>query len=347
MRPRVMRAMLLTGFGGYENLEFRSDVPIPSPADDEVLIQVGACGVNNTDIWTREGAYGADEQAGWQGNCFQFPRIQGFDIVGRIVDLGANISKERLGERVMVNPTVYAADGDGLFAATYIGSERDGGFAEFVCVPDQNAHRIDSPLSDPELATFMTSYLTAEHMLNRAELTTSETVLVTGASGGVGSALIQLARLRGARVVAMVGRGKEGYLKALGVDAVICRGEQDARGAIQEQLSLAAVDVVADVVGGAHVSMLLELLRPGGRYVTAGAIAGPMVTVDWRRLYLRQLTLLGSTMGTQEESRRIVHAVALGQLKPLLAGVYPLADLVQAQIDFKNKTHFGKLVVVP
>src|SRR3989304_8623765 len=174
MIPETMRAMLLTGFGGYEKLEYRLDVPVPTPSGDEVLVKVAACGVNNTDIWTREGAYGTDERSGWRGGAFHFPRIQGADIVGRIVAIGAGVSRERLGDRVMVNPTLYAGDGDGLFEAAYLGSERDGGFAEYACVPNQNAHTIDSPFSDQELATFMTAYLTAEHMLNRAEVSRDE-----------------------------------------------------------------------------------------------------------------------------------------------------------------------------
>ena len=340
-----MRAMVLTGFGGYEKLEYRLDVPVPTPTGNEVLVQVAACGVNNTDIWTREGAYGADEQSGWQGGAFQFPRIQGADIVGRIVAVGENVPKKRLAARVMVNPTLYSGDGSGLFQAAYIGSEKDGGFAEFACVPNQNAHEIDSPFNDQELATFMTSSLTAEHMLNRAELTANETVLVTGASGGVGSALVQLARVRGARVIAVIGKGKEEPLVDLGVEGIIFRGEEDFLGAIQRQLSSSTVDVVADIVGGEQVSRLIELLRVGGRYVTAGAIAGPMVTIDWRKLYLKHLTVLGSTMGTQQESKQIVAYVASGRLKPLLAGTYPLEQLAQAQRDFEKKAHFGKLVV--
>ena len=347
MRPGTMRAMVLTGFGSYDTLHYRPDIPVPRPADDEVLVKVAACGINNTDIWTREGAYGTGENSGWRGDAFEFPRIQGADIVGRIVDVGGNVPRERLGARVMVNPTLYAGAGNGLFEAAYIGSERDGGFAEFACVPSANAHAIDSPLSDPELATFMTAYLTAEHMLNRAEVTTDETVLITGASGGVGSALVQLARLRGARVIAVIGRGKEGPLGGLGVDCIIFRGTADYLEAIQRQLPSSTVDVVADIVGGNQVPHLLELLRAGGRYVTAGAIAGPMVTIDWRKLYLKHLTVLGSTMGTQQESKQIVAYVASGRLKPLLAGSYPLGQLVQAQKDFKKKAHFGKLVVVP
>ena len=348
----TMRAMLLTGYGGFDKLQYRDDVPIPTPGKGEVLIQVAACGVNNTDVWTREGAYGAKEQSAWQGSAFEFPRVQGADIVGRSVALGEGVEAFRLGERVMVNPTLYGDTGQadhgqsGLFNASYIGSERDGGFAEFACVPQQNAHAIQSSLSDAELATFMTSYLTAQHMLNRAALQAGESILVTGASGGVGSALVQLARVRGARVIAVIGRGKEQHLAGLGVDGFVFRDEADLAGAIQKQWPANHVDVIADIVGGAQVAHLLDILRVGGRYVTAGAIAGPMVTLDWRKVYLKHLTLLGATMGTQEESKQIVALVTSGQLNPLLSATYPLENLVQAQQDFKNKTHFGKLAIV-
>ena len=341
----TMRAVLLTGYGGYDQLQYRTDVPRPVPAPGEVLIEVGACGVNNTDVWTREGAYGASEQSGWQGSAFSFPRIQGADSVGRIVAVGLGVHADRLGERVMVNPTLYGPSGDDLFEATYLGSERDGGFAEFVSVPDANAHAITSPLADHELASFMTSYLTAEHMLSRVALAAGETILVTGASGGVGSALVQLATIRGAHVVAVIGRGKEAHLARLGVQSFILRDEPDYAAAWRRQLPTRQIDVVADVVAGDKVPVLLDLLAVGGRYVTAGAIAGPMVTIDWRKLYLKHLTLLGATMGTQEEARQIVRYVASDQLKPLIAGIYPLEQLVQAQQAFKTRSHFGKLVI--
>jgi NADPH:quinone reductase-like Zn-dependent oxidoreductase len=346
--PQTMRAMVLTGYGGFDRLEYRTDVPVPQPQSGEVLIRVGACGVNNTDLWTREGAYGADAQAAWQGSAFVFPRIQGADIVGTVVAVGTGVDASRLGQRVMVNPTLYSdtAVGGGLFDASYLGSERDGGFAQFVCVPGVNAHAIESPLSDAALATFMTSYLTAEHMLNRAQLAQGETIAITGASGGVGSALVQLARIRGARVLAIIGRGKEQHLAALGVEAFVFRDAPDLAAALLREAGQ-GIDVVADTVAGAQVAPLLEALRVGGRYVTAGAIAGALVTLDWRRLYLKHLSLLGATMGTQDESRQIVAHVASGALRPLLSATFPLADMVQAQQAFQAKTHFGKLAIVP
>ena len=207
-----MRAVLLTGHGGPERLDYREDVAEPEPGAGEVLIAVGAAAINNTDIWTREGAYGsADDPAavsGWRREPMAFPRIQGADVAGRIVAVGAGVPETRIGERVIVNPVLYSDLGDGLVGMGYLGSERDGGFAEFVAVPAANALAIESDLGDAELASFPTAYLTAEGMLDRARVAAGEMLLVTGASGGVGSALVQLARARDARVVALAGRGK-------------------------------------------------------------------------------------------------------------------------------------------
>jgi NADPH:quinone reductase-like Zn-dependent oxidoreductase len=349
MKPEKMKAVLLTGFGGYDKLEFREDVVIPKPQKDEVLVKVSACGINNTDIWTREGAYGnlQDRQAvsGWRGGGIDFPRIQGADIVGYIADIGREVSSSRIGEHVLVNPTLYGRNKDDPPYTGFIGSEKDGGFAEFACVPTENAHRIDSPLSEDQLATFMCAYLTAEHMLNRARLKNAETILVTGASGGVGSALVQLAKLRRASVVAITAKGKERYLQELDVDAIVTRNEPDLPAAIRDTLGKTSIDVVADVVAGPLVSGLLDLLGHRGRYVTAGAISSPTVTVDWRKIYLKQLDVLGSTLGTQKEAADLIGYITRGRVKPLLACTYPLTQIVQAQKDFKNKQFFGKLVI--
>ncbi len=351
MKPTNMKAVLLKGFGGYDQLEYREDVAIPEPPKDEVLIKVSACGINNTDIWTREGAYGGSQDnpaiSGWRGGSIDFPRIQGADIVGYIFDVGDGVLSSRIGDRVMVNPTLYGRTTDDPPYTGFIGSERDGGFAEYACAPSENAHKIDSPFSDEQLATFMCAYLTAEHMLNRAALKKAETIIVTGASGGVGSALVQLAKLRGANVVAVTAKGKAQSLRELGADAVVTRGEPDWYLAIRDQLGKTSIDVAADVVAGPLVSGLLEILRHKGRYVTAGAIANPNVTIDWRKIYLKQLDVLGSTLGTQKEAGDLIEYITLGRLKPLLARAYPLAQIVQAQKDFKKKQYLGKLVIAP
>ena len=345
-----MRAVLLVGHGGPEKLEYREDVPDPKPAAGEVLIRVGAAALNNTDVWTREGAYAAEHQhgvlQGWRREPLIFPRIQGADIAGRIDAVGPDVSRARIGERVLVDSALYAGDGDGLLDAGIIGSERDGGFAELVVVPSENAHRIESDLSDAELASFPTAYVTAERMLNRARLAAGETVLVTGASGGVGTGLVQLAKLRGATVIGVVGRGKEDLVSQIGADAVVTRDE-DLTSSVERALAGARLDVVADVVGGEQVRTLLELLRPGGRYVVAGAIAGPLVTVDLRAIYLKQLDVLGSTMGNRDEFAALVRHIESGRLRPLVWATYPLAELGRAKADFGSKSFFGKLVVIP
>lgn len=347
-----MKAVLLTGYGGPEKLEYREDVPTPEPLAWEVLVKVGAAGVNNTDLWTREGAYGqADDPeavGGWRrGEPMRFPLIQGADIVGRIVAVGDGVDGSRTGERVLVDPTLYAGEGDGLVGVGAIGSERDGGFAEYVTVPAGNAHAVESSLSDEELATFPTAYVTAERMLKRARVAGGETILVTGASGGVGSALVQLARARGAWVIAVVGPGKEGRVREIGADAVISRGVSDLPAAVADASGGRPIDVVADVVGGDSFPDLLNILKTEGRYVVAGAIAGPSVRLDLRTVYLNHLELIGSTMGTRRDFADLVRYVTDGKVKPLLAGAYPLSEIGRAQSDFQGKGFFGKLVLVP
>lgn len=348
-----MKAVLLTGHGGPEKLEYRQDVPIPEPAEGEVLVEVGATGVNNTDLWTRRGAYGSEDDpqatGGWRRDRpMRFPRIQGMDIAGRIAQTGGGVSQERIGERVLVDPMIYVGESrEGLAEAEIVGSERDGGFAEYVAVPAPNVHAVETSLSDEELATFPTAYLTAEGMLNRARLESGETLLVTGASGGVGSALLQLARVRGARTVALVGPGKEERARELGAEAVITRSGGRLSEKVFEATAGSEVDVAADVVGGDAFAELLKVLKPFGRYVTAGAIAGPLVSLDLRTLYLKYLELIGSTMGTREEFADLVGYVERGEIEPLLAGVYPLSQINEAQQYFEAKSFFGKLVLVP
>ncbi len=347
-----MRAQLLTGFGGPEMLQYREDVPDPVPGPGEVRIRVAATALNNTDIWTREGRYGSGDDpeavTGWRREPLRFPRIQGADVVGYLDQLGPGVTPEQvgaaLGERVLVDPMLYDGDETALAHTDYLGSERDGGFADYVTVPATNVHRIESPLTDPELASFPTAYATALRMLNRAGVAAGETVLITGASGGVGSALIQLAVVRGARPVALVGAGKAGAAVELGAVRAVDRDTPDLAAALDPA---GPVDVVADVVGGPRFRELLNVLRPFGRYVTAGGIAGPVVETDLRTVYLKQLTLVGSSFATHEEFAALVDLIRAGRLRPVVAGVYPLHELARAQADFVAKRFVGKLVVTP
>lgn len=363
--PARMRAVLLTGHGGLDKLELRDDVPVPAPGPGEVLIEVGACGLNNTDINTRIGWYSkavtegttADAGAGgfdglasgastWGGGGLTFPRVQGADVAGRIVAVGAGVAESRIGERVLVDPWMRdPKEPKNRALAGYMGSERNGGFAEYTAVPAVNAIKIDTALSDAELATFPCSSSTAENMLTRARLIEGETILVTGASGGVGSALVQLAKRRGARVIAVAGRSKLAAVRALGADVVIPRDGTDLAVAVREAALAGAVDVAADVVGGAEFPVLLDLLARGGRYVTSGAIAGPVVALDLRTLYLKDLELIGATVMPREVFLNLAGYIERGEIRPLLAKTFRLEEIREAQTEFLAKTHVGNFVI--
>jgi len=355
-----VKAVLLMGHGGYEQLACR-DIPQPSPQPGEVLIRVGAAGLNNTDINTRTAWYSkavtegttaaaatsghasADpSDPGWSGKAFHFPRIQGADACGRIVAVGVHVPTERIGERVLVEPVFVKDRAAGPADAVYFGSECDGAFAEFTCVPSAHAHRIDSPLTDAELASFPCAYSAAENMLTRAGVGAADLVLVTGASGGVGSAAVQLARARGARVMAVAATAKAHAILELGATQVLHRTAD-----LIAELGRESVDVVIDVAGGPQFPALLEVLRRGGRYAVAGAIAGPVVPLDLRTLYLKDLRMFGCTVLDAQVFPALIRHIESRRIKPLIAAVYPLRDIVAAQQQFLAKQHIGKIVLIP
>jgi alcohol dehydrogenase len=351
--PKTMAAVRLIGHGGLDKLVYNRSAPVPQPTAGGVLIKVTACGMNNTDVWVRQGAYGTEDDPSavstWrrQGNTLTFPRIQGTDTVGHIVAVGEGVDASRIGERVMVDFSIYNRDDDSLADIDYMGHGSDGGYAEYMALPAENAHVVNTDLSDIELATFCCAYLTGERMLERARLAAGERVLVTGASGGVGSAVIQLARARGAIPFAIAGKGKEHAVLGIGAEAVITRGEGDLVEAVRQATGGAEIDVVADLVAGPMFNDLLKILRPEGRYTTAGAIGGPVVQLDLRTMYLKQLELHGSSQGTRGDFRRLVRYMEQKKILPLVAGIYPLSEFHRAQMDFMAKGFVGKLVVVP
>lgn len=330
--PQRMRAVVLMGHGGPEQLAVRDDVPVPSPAVGEVLVRVGAAGVNNTDINTRVGWYAG---GGWTGS-FAFPRIQGIDACGEVVAVGEGVDRGRIGDRVIVEPCWTDATG----ATVFLGSEVDGAFAEFVAVPAVAAHTIHSSMSDVELASFPCSWSTAENLLVRAGVASGARVLVTGASGGVGSAAVRLAAVRGAHVTGVAAAHKHDALLAAGARAMV---DRDA--SLPEVCGHDAFDVVIDVVGGGQWPDLLAVLRPGGVYAVSGAIAGPVVELDLRTLYLKDLTLAGCTVLGAGVFAGLVRRIEAGEAQPMVAATFPLERVVDAQEYFLRKSHVGKIVL--
>lgn len=339
-----MRGVQLVGHGGPDQLVYREDIPLPRPGSRDVLIRVAAAGVNNTDINTRIGWYsksdGDSSDAAWTGEPIHFPRIQGADVCGEVVAVGEQADPSLLGRRVLVEPSLVEADGRVLESPWYFGSECDGGFAEYTRVAARHAHPVECSLSDLELASFPCSYSTAENLLTRSAVASGERVLVTGASGGVGSAAIQLARARGARVVAVTSPGKAERLHELGAEQIL---DRDAD--LLQALGRNSIDVVIDLVAGSRWPQLLDVLRPFGRYAVSGAIAGPMVELDVRTLYLKDLSLFGCTVLDPQVFPNLVKRIEAGEIVPLVEQVFALSEIAQAQAEFEKKRHVGKLVI--
>ncbi len=343
-----MRAVRVTRHGGPEVLEV-TEVPVPVPGAGEALVRVAAVALNNTDLWTREGAYGRpgdpEARSGWRGPVV-FPRIQGADVAGRVEAVGPGGDTGLVGRRVVVDPALYDGDGPDAHPVGLMGSERDGGYADFVVTPLERLHDVTgSPLTDDQLASLPTAYGTALGMIERARMREGETVLVTGASGGVGLAAVQIARARGAHVVAVSSGAKTDAVREAGADAVVDRaGDVVAgiRAAVPE-----GVDVALDVVAGDLVSEAVPLLREGGRWVIAGALGGYRVTLDVRRLYLHNAQVIGSAMHTPAHFGLLMDMARRAAVEPVVAAAYPLDQAARAQEELARRKHVGKIVLHP
>ena len=348
--PDTMHGVVLTGHGGLDKLEWREDLPVPKPAANEVLIKVHAASVNNTDINTRTawysksvrgdtatsaaGAASVDaDDGGWAGEPIGFPRIQGADCCGEIVAVGSDVPPSRIGERVLVRAMQSTGAGGVPFKTMTFGSEYDGGFAQYTKTFSADAVPVNCDWSDVELASIPCAYSTAEGMLQRISLR-DERVLITGASGGVGSAAIQLAVRRGAHVTALTSADKADDIRALGASETIAR---------DDPLPNDAFDVVVDLVAGPRWPELISSLRHGGRYVASGAIAGPIVELDVRTLYLHDLTLAGSTFQPDNVLIDVVRYIERGEIRPVIAQTFKLRDLHAAQAAFLEKHYIGKI----
>ena len=352
---RTMWAVVTTGNGGYDKLEYR-EVPRPVPGPGEVLIQVLAAGVNNTEINTRLGWYSssvtestdatdtqqsaaAEQKAdgGWN-EATPFPFIQGTDCCGRVVEAG---NGTLIGKRVLVRACMRP-NGYDVMDNVWMASDFDGAFAQFVKVPESEVFVVDSGWSDTELATIPCAYGTAENMLHRAQVGDGDRVLVAGASGGVGSATVQLAKRRGAQVIAICGASKADQVKEIGANRTIDRND-DIVGALGKD----AVDVVVDNVAGEGFPAMLKVLKRGGRYVSSGAIAGPVVSLDMRDMYLKDITLIGCTAWDEPVFPNLVSYIERGEIRPLVARTYPLKEIGAAQAEFMKKSHVGNFVLLP
>ncbi len=344
-----MQGVYLTRHGGPDALEWREDIPVPSPGPGQVLVRVAAAGVNNTDINTRVGWYSSDvtgatdavdqdvDAGGW-GGALQFPRIQGGDLCG-IVEVAGPETGFQPGQRVTcpINlPRPRPGKPTGFIA---LGSEIDGAFAQYCLVEAADLYDVSaSPLSDVEIAAIPCAFGTAENLLTRAGVTAGHKVLITGASGGVGLAAVQLAAIRGAHVYGVTSTTKADVVKSQGATDTFDRNAP---------LPKDMFDVVIDVVGGPAWPGLILSPKPGGHYAVSGAIAGPIVEADLRDIYLRDITIHGCTHQAFEVFGRLVDLMIAGRIKPLISKTYPLKDIAQAQADFQSKTLPGKLVLIP
>lgn len=363
--PKSMKAVVLTGHGGLDRLEVHDGWPVPTPGDGDVLIRVRATALNNTDINTRTAWYHEDvksgitteggqsgftdavgKSSGWSGAAISFPRIQGADICGEIVAVGPGVAQDRVGERVIVDG--WLRDPDDPFNAEkagYLGSESDGGFAQYTKIASSLAHRIESPLSDEELASFPCAYATCENMVSRARVAAGDQVLITGASGGVGSAAIQLCKRRGATVIALAGEGKHDQLRPLGADMLLPREPDDLAAALAPITGDGKVDVVLDVVGGPMFATVTDRLRHFGRYASCGAIGGPTVEFNLRNLIYRDLEFFGATILPPQVFADLVGYIERGEVKPVIGRTFRLDQIHEAQELFLTKQLVGKIVL--
>jgi len=353
-----MKAVVTTGNGGYDKLVYR-DVPVPALAPGEVLLRVLAAGVNNTEINTRLGWYSSTVTSSTESAAFEegkeavakadggwneatpFPFIQGTDCCGRVVTVAPGGDESAIGSRVLVRPCMRPS-GFGSMENIWMASDFDGAFAQFVKVPSSEVFPVECDWSDAELGSIPCAYGTAENMLHRANVVSGERVLVAGASGGVGSAVVQLAKRRGANVIAIAGKAKMEQVRSIGSDRVVDR-DADIVACLGEN----SVDVVVDNVAGPVFRGLLQVLKRGGRYVSSGAIGGPLVTLDMRTFYLNDLTLIGCTAWDEPVFPNLISYIERGELRPLVAKTFPLERIADAQREFLEKKHVGKFVLIP
>lgn len=343
-----MKAVRFHEHGGPEVLRYE-DVPEPTPKPTEVKLRVKAVALNHLDIWLRKGLPGVK---------VPLPKIGGCDIAGEVVALGSACTRVKVGERIMVSPgwtcgqCAACLRGEDNFCRAYQiigGYSVDGGCADFICVPEVNCIAIPERLDYPPAAAVPLTFLTAWNMLIRqARLKAGEEVLVMGAGSGVGTAAIQIAKLFGARVIA-VASTDEKLAKAaeLGADAGINYAGQDLAQEVRRLTSKRGVDVVFEHVGGVTWEKLIPNIAAGGRLVTCGATAGYEAKVDIRYLFSKSIAILGAFMGCKADLLEVVRCMAQGKLRPVVDRTLPLSECAQAHGLIEERAQFGKIVLLP
>ena len=340
-----MKAVRIHEFGGPEVLRYE-DVPDPVPRKHEVLLRVKACALNHVDLWVRKGLPG-----------IKLPHILGTDIAGEIIEAGEYVSGFSAGQRVLVAPMHFcnhcAKCAAGLQNQcrefTVFGNLVNGGNCELIAVPPVNVIPIPDHLDFNQAASAPLVFLTAWHMLvGRAGIRPGQTVLVLGANSGVGIAAIQIAKLFSATVIATAGDDrKAAKARELGADHVINHYQQKISQEVRAITAKQGVDIVIEHVGAATWDESLKSLKPGGTLVTCGATTGAAANIDLRFLFARQLSLLGSYMGTMGELHEVLQHVFSGKLKPVVDRVFPLTEIRAAHEYMEKSQMFGKIVLNP
>jgi len=340
-----MKAIIFHQHGAPDVLKYE-DAPEPSIRPNEVLVRVRACALNHLDLWVRRGIAGVP---------IPLPHIPGSDASGEIAQVGADVTTVRVGQKVVLAPGVTCGKCAACISGqdnrcrqfTNLGYLIDGGCAEFVRAPEVNCLPYPENLSFEEAASIPLVFQTAWHMLvARAELQPGEDVLVLGAGSGVGSAAIQIAKFFGARVLATASTDEKlQKAKQLGADHLINHKTQKIRDEVRRITNKRGVDVVFEHVGTATWDDSLASLAAGGRLVTCGATTGYDAKVDLRFLFSRQLSLLGSYMGTKSQMHTVMKLVAAGRLKPVVDRVFPLAEAAAAHAYLESSSQFGKVVL--
>jgi NADPH:quinone reductase-like Zn-dependent oxidoreductase len=340
-----MKAIRFHQFGGPEVLKYE-DVPDVRPREDEVLVRIRACALNHLDLWVRKGLPG-----------IKLPHINGSDIAGDVVEVGSLVSGVKHGQRVLLAPMTFCnhcaqcTSGRQSFCREFsvLGYLNDGGNAEFIAVPEVNVVPIPDHLTYDEAASVPLVFLTAWHMLvSRARIKAGDIVLVLGGGSGVGSAAIQICKMLEATVIATGGdEAKLEKARELGADHVINHYKQKIADEVRRITAKAGVDIVFEHVGAATWDDSVRSLRPGGTLVTCGATTGADAKFDLRVLFSRQISFLGSYMGTMGDLHEVLKHVFKKNLSPVVDRAFPLSEAGAAHERLEKSEQFGKIVLNP